>query len=135
MPTRMTERPGIETMFRDANETARYLSGFPAAACVGFLIAEKWIWVGAFAVVTGLTLVGVPIVYRNWGHFRERRSLRRRLYIASLPINLILVVVLSNHFSAWATLLAGGLFVSAFLAGLQSSSEPSLLKRQGDDAQ
>ena len=126
----MPERPGIETMFRDANETARYLSSIPVAAMVGFAIANKWSWFGLFAALTLLVLVGIPILYRNWGRFREHRPLRKKLYLASLPINVILVVILSHGFSPWATLLASGLFVSAFLAGLQSSSEPSLLKRE-----
>lgn len=134
MVTPMSERPGIETMFRDANEAARYLSGFPVATMVGFLLAEKWSLAGVSAAAALLTLLGIPILYRNWGRFREDRPLRKKLYLVSLPINLVLVVVLSRGFSPWATLLASGLFISAFLAGLQSSSEPSLLKREGDGA-
>lgn len=130
----MSEQPGIETMFRDANETARYLSVFPGTAAVGLVIAKNWVWAGFFGAAALLLVVGIPILYRNWGRFRERRPLRKKLYIASVPVNLILVFALSHGFSPWATLLACGLFVSAFLAGLQSSSEPSLLKHKGDGA-
>jgi hypothetical protein len=130
--TRVSEWKSIETLFSDWRLTTTFVASLPGTAAVAAIWTRDWAWGALFCVATLLVLVIVPIAYRASERGRTNRSLRRKLYFASLPLNIGLVFVLSDRFSLSATFIALALFASAFLAGLVSAEEPRLRRNKNE---
>ncbi|MGA9762634.1 MAG: hypothetical protein WBQ14_09440 [Gaiellaceae bacterium] len=114
--------PALANFLKDWRLVTTIVTGVPLAVSINLFTAGEMLGGLLFLGLTPLTLVTVICLYRRGTRKRPRQVLDW-LYVLSLPINVVLIVVLSHWLSVGWTLACFGLFASSFFAGIYSQQQ------------